>query len=98
MQQAVEKGLKGLLAARGIEPPRTHLLQRLYHLLEKAGEPRAEGQELVAALQRFSVLERYPVLLPVVASSAGLEAHVPQVEALVRLLERRLGVGSSEGA
>lgn len=59
-QQAVEKALKAVLAARGLAPPRIHDLVRLAHLVEKAGVPVPEDVWAAADLTAYATVYRYP--------------------------------------
>ncbi|MDR2581129.1 MAG: HEPN domain-containing protein [Fibromonadaceae bacterium] len=58
-QQAVEKGMKGLLMYYSIEPEKTHNLSVLLQELEKHTEINDEIKE-VLKLQNFAVQTRYP--------------------------------------
>jgi HEPN domain-containing protein len=53
-QQAAEKYLKGILVAKGIEPPYEHGLRRLRNLLQSVSLPPH------VPASHFAVLERYP--------------------------------------
>ncbi|MDR3002016.1 MAG: HEPN domain-containing protein [Fibromonadaceae bacterium] len=59
VQQAVEKGLKGLLIYNGVEPEKTHNLSVLLQALEKYTEIDDEIKD-VLKLQNFAVQTRYP--------------------------------------
>ena len=59
IQQAVEKGLKGLLIYYGVEPERTHHLSVLLQKLEEYTEIDDEIKE-VLKLYNFAVQTRYP--------------------------------------
>jgi HEPN domain-containing protein len=64
-QQAVEKSLKGLLAALEIEPPKTHDIRRFAELLDSAGRPLpAEFLEKTFTLSSYAVGNRYPGVDP----------------------------------
>ena len=58
-QQAVEKGLKGLLIYYGIEPEKTHNLFTLLKKLEDHAKINDEIKE-VLKLNNYSVQTRYP--------------------------------------
>jgi len=58
-QQAVEKGLKGLLIYYGVEPEKTHNLSALLLSLEAYTTVDDEIRE-VLSLQKFAVQTRYP--------------------------------------
>jgi HEPN domain-containing protein len=58
-QQAVEKGIKGLLIYYGVDPEKTHNLSVLLQELEKYTEIDEEIKE-VLKLQSFAVQTRYP--------------------------------------
>jgi HEPN domain-containing protein len=58
-QQAVEKGIKGLLIYYGVEPERTHNLSMLLQELEKHTEINEDLKEILK-LQNFAVQTRYP--------------------------------------
>jgi len=58
-QQAVEKALKAVLAARGIEFPFTHDIGLLIQLCEDAGTPLPEALADVDRLAPFAVHMRY---------------------------------------
>lgn len=57
-QQAIEKGLKGLLCLRNVEPPFSHNLRHLLVLLESSGMPIDDLWDMVA-LTAFAVQFRY---------------------------------------
>jgi HEPN domain-containing protein len=57
-QQAIEKGLKGLLCLRNIEPPFSHNLRHLLVLLESSGMPIDDLWDMVI-LTAFAVQFRY---------------------------------------
>jgi len=59
LQQAVEKGIKGLLIYYGVEPEKTHNLSILLLDLEKHTEIDNEIKEILK-LQNFVVQTRYP--------------------------------------
>ena len=58
-QQAAEKALKALLIARGVHPPKTHDIDLLLVLLQRAGEDIGE-LEVLRKLTRYAVEARYP--------------------------------------
>ena len=58
-QQAVEKGLKGLLIYYGVEPEKTHNLSALLLVLETYTTIDDEIREILS-LQKFAVQTRYP--------------------------------------
>jgi HEPN domain-containing protein len=58
-QQAVEKGLKGLLIFYGIEPEKTHNLYILLQELEKQMEINDEIKQALR-LNNFAIQTRYP--------------------------------------
>jgi len=58
-QQAIEKGIKGLLIYYGVEPEKTHNLSILLLALEKYVEIDDEIKD-VLKLQNFAVQTRYP--------------------------------------
>lgn len=58
-QQTVEKSLKAVLIARGIEAPRTHNIRRLLDLLPSTQEIPEEIQT-AAALTDYAVVACYP--------------------------------------
>jgi len=58
-QQAVEKGIKGLLIYYGVEPEKTHNLYVLLLTLEKHAKIDDEIKEILK-LQNFAVQTRYP--------------------------------------
>lgn len=58
-QQAVEKALKAVLAARGIEFPFTHNIGLLIQLCEDAGHPMPESLADLDRLTPFAVQMRY---------------------------------------
>lgn len=87
-QQAAEKAFKGALAARGVQPPRTHDLVRLDGLAQQAGlRSPLSGEELVA-LARFAVEDRYPVLDAPKVSRDVAASLVPLAERVVAWCER----------
>jgi HEPN domain-containing protein len=57
-QQAIEKGLKGLLCLRNVEPPFSHNLRHLLVLLESSGMPIDDLWDMVT-LTAFAVQFRY---------------------------------------
>ncbi len=60
-QQAVEKSLKAVLIAHGLEFPRTHNVGTLQDLLPPAlAVPAAVSDEQLRALTVYAVLSRYP--------------------------------------
>ena len=59
-QQAVEKAVKGLLVARGVEFPLTHDLTQLLSLVERAGQRMPGVVRESARLTRYAVTTRYP--------------------------------------
>ena len=59
LEQAVEKGLKGLLIFYGVEPEKTHHLYVLLQELEKYTEIDDEIKD-VLKLYNFAVQTRYP--------------------------------------
>ena len=59
IQQAVEKGLKGLLIYYGVEPEKTHHLSVLLQELENYTEINDEIKE-VLKLYNFAIQTRYP--------------------------------------
>jgi len=58
-QQAVEKGIKGLLIYYGVEPEKTHNLSVLLLALEKHTKINDEIKEILK-LQSYAVQTRYP--------------------------------------
>ena len=58
-QQAVEKGLKGLLIFYGVEPEKTHNLFILLQELERYADISDEIKKVVL-LQNYAVQTRYP--------------------------------------
>ena len=62
-QQAIEKGLKGWLCLRDVEPPQSHNLRHLLVLLESSGIPIDDLWEMVA-LTAFAVQFRYEAFDP----------------------------------
>ena len=59
LQQAAEKGLKGLLLFYGVEPEKTHNLSILLQELEKHTEINDDTKD-VLNLYNFAVQTRYP--------------------------------------
>jgi HEPN domain-containing protein len=59
LQQAAEKAFKALIAAGGIEPPRTHSLRLLAESVAPAHPRVAAFLGRVAPLQAFAVQQRY---------------------------------------
>ncbi len=58
-QQAVEKGLKAWLAAKGVEYPRIHDLERLLDMLREEGAVVAAEYDTLGVLTDFGVAFRY---------------------------------------
>ena len=58
-QQAVEKALKAVLAAAGVQFPRTHNIAMLLALLEQAGKKPPENCTGLERLTPFGVAARY---------------------------------------
>ena len=86
--QAVEKSLKGLLAAADQPPPRTHDLVRLAALLQELGRPGVVADEALAALMPFAISERYPLLPPDESSPTGGEDMLQSATQVVAELVR----------
>jgi HEPN domain-containing protein len=59
-QQAVEKGLKAVLTAEGITPPRTHVLEDLGLLAARRMPELERFVEELAQLTPYAVATRYP--------------------------------------
>jgi HEPN domain-containing protein len=74
LQQAVEKALKSVLAAREIEIPRTHALGDLSDLVAEAGVEVPSAVASAAWLTPWAVDFRYEDETSDLDSDAGLEA------------------------
>ena len=72
--QAAEKALKALLAARGVDPPKLHDLDRLAARLPEADDIRFDAIDL-PELTRWAIAGRYPDDLEV-ATHADAERAV----------------------
>jgi len=59
-QQAAENGLKALLVARGVTPPRTHNLVDLWRRLPEDARPAGIPSEALAGWTLYAVAPRYP--------------------------------------
>jgi HEPN domain-containing protein len=77
-QQAVEKWLKAVIAARGIQHKAIHDIDRLIELLEKAKIEMPQNRDRLAALTQYAVPMRYDDLLD--AESLDRVATVDLVE------------------
>jgi HEPN domain-containing protein len=62
-QQAAEKMLKAILAARSVDYPKTHNLRVLIELLENNGIHLPEGLSEIARLTQFGTTFRYDTFL-----------------------------------
>ena len=87
-QQAIEKGLKGLLCLRDVEPPQSHNLRHLLVLLETTGMPIDDLWEMVA-LTAFAVQFRYEAFDPF-DEPFDRAYWLRKVERLLADLERQL--------
>lgn len=90
LQQAAEKTLKGLLVLAGQEPPRSHALARLDHLLAEASIASPLSPEDIQGLQPFAIEERYPILSPVPVAREELAHLIEAVARAVAVLEGAL--------
>ncbi len=59
-QQAIEKLLKGLLTAYGIEPEDQHSLSRLIEQVRRLDRETADAASGAASLTQYAVYHRYP--------------------------------------
>lgn len=64
VQQAVEKGLKALLVAAGLDPPKSHNLVRLNAASDPPMFSGDDDEDILAALTLWSVEQRYPANQP----------------------------------
>ena len=87
-QQAVEKSLKAVLTAKGVDAPRTHNLTVLASLLPSALKPPAEVLA-AATLTDYAVVTRYPGEYEPVSEEEYREA-VRMAESVVAWAERSL--------
>ena len=81
VQQSVEKAIKAVLCACGVEFPRTHDIAGLLDLLPQASAPVPVARENLTVLNPFGVLWRYDEAGPTDAEAAVL----PDRQALVEL-------------
>lgn len=58
-QQSVEKSIKAVLAAKGLEFPRTHNLAMLLEILVRAGTQAPLDEEMLSSLIPYGVAMRY---------------------------------------
>ena len=88
-QQAVEKAIKAILIAHGIDFPYVHDLARLLSLLEENGECLPDTVRQSTALTPYAVLTRYPApIRPVTLEEYNLTVEI--AETVVRWAESRL--------
>ena len=80
-QQATEKLLKGLLAARGEDPPRIHDVNELAEQASRLYGVRL-GHFVDPALTTYAVAERYPGMAIVPSPPLNREAALQQVRTL----------------
>jgi HEPN domain-containing protein len=81
-QQAIEKCLKAVMAARGIEHPRIHDLGRLLQLLQDSGADIPENSDELDELTIYAVPLRYDDLLDAEPLDREYTVHlVNQMEA-----------------
>ncbi|MDO8585931.1 MAG: HEPN domain-containing protein [Armatimonadota bacterium] len=92
-QQAVEKSLKAILVAAGVDFPYTHNLQKLLDLLP-ADIPRSPEVDDSARLSAYAVTTRYPGEEEPLTEEDYREA-VRLAEAVVRWAARYLGFDDS---
>ncbi len=76
-QQAAEKALKALLLSYGIEPPKTHSIERLLSILEEKADVSWAYDEHLPALTYYAVEIRYPAP-PVSREEAGEALRVAE--------------------
>jgi HEPN domain-containing protein len=88
-QQAIEKWLKALMAARSLPEARIHDIGRLLQLLEKAGAELPENSEQLDELTIYAVPMRYDELLD--AEPLDREATVRLIEDVGDWVKRSLG-------
>ncbi len=74
-QQAAEKALKALISATGTRPPKTHDIDVLLEILQRAGVDRPS--EELSSLTAYAVEARYPGP-PIVAEEAGEALRVAE--------------------
>ncbi|MBI3921826.1 MAG: HEPN domain-containing protein [Armatimonadetes bacterium] len=88
-QQAAEKALKAVFAAKGTVAPRVHDLVELLGELSKYSDVYAQHQDDVAYLSRFYLPVRYPDALPgTLPEGLPSKDHATQaVEKARRILE-----------
>ena len=73
-QQAVEKAVKALLLARGVDFPYVHDIGLLLTLLQDAGEQVPEAVRQAEKLNPFATATRYPSIAQPVSEQEYLEA------------------------
>jgi HEPN domain-containing protein len=89
-QQAAEKLLKAYMVAAGLEPPRTHDLDRLVRLLLAAGHRVDADIDRLSALTQYAVAPRYPGF-PDEHADQDLVGFVAFVDQLYELVVRAIG-------
>ncbi len=80
-QQAVEKLMKALLTELSVSYERTHNLDKLYALLQAAGETLPNTPLVLSELEDFAVVYRYDLLFQ---SSAPDKAELADTVRLIR--------------
>src|SRR5258708_33447686 len=78
-QQAAEKAVKAVLVSRGVEFPRTHVIERLLDLAQAAGAAVPSEIRDAAALSEYATHARYP--------GGGEDVDEPEYRTAVRLAE-----------
>ena len=103
-QQAIEKLLKALLTAYGVEPEDQHSLGRLVEQVRRLDRKTADAVSAVAGLTQYAVYLRYPPRVPGAAHKTSrvdvlrdLDEARKAVPVLIAAVEARLGP-SSENA
>jgi HEPN domain-containing protein len=71
-QQAAEKSLKAFLLFSGVNPPKTHDLNRLCEMCEDINEDFSEIALLCGSLTKYGIAPRYPYELEITDDDAKI--------------------------